>query len=44
MKWRREAHLYAVDGSPLLVYKDGINITTEDNRDGGFVFPLSRLA
>lgn len=44
MKWRREAHLYAVDGSPLLVYNDGINITTEDNRDSGFVFPLSRFA
>jgi hypothetical protein len=43
MKWRRDAHLYAVDGSPLLVYNDGINITTEDNRDCGFVFPLSRF-
>lgn len=38
------AHLYAVDSSPLFVYNDGINITTEDNGDGGFVFPLSRFA
>ena len=26
------------------VYNDGINVATEDNGDGGFVFPLSRFA
>ncbi len=44
MKWLRKAHLYAVDGSPLFVYNDGINITTEYNRNGDFIFPLSRFA
>jgi hypothetical protein len=44
MKWRREAHLYAVDGSPLFVHNDSIDITTEDNGYGGFIFPLSRFA
>jgi hypothetical protein len=43
MKWQRKAHLYAVDGGPLFVYNNGINITTEDNGNGSFVFPLSRF-
>lgn len=38
------AHLYAVDGGPLLVDNDGIDITAKDNRDGGFVLPLGGLA
>jgi hypothetical protein len=37
-------HLYAVDGRPLFVYNDGIDVTAEDNGDGGLVFPLSRFA
>ena len=37
------AHLYAVNGGPLLVNDDGVDITTKDNRDGGFVLPLSRF-
>jgi hypothetical protein len=44
MEWRRVAHLYAVDGGALFVYNDGINVTTKDNGNGGFVFPLSRFA
>ena len=44
MKWRKEAYLYTVDGSALFIYNDGINIATEVNGDGGFVFPLSRFA
>jgi hypothetical protein len=37
------AHLYAVDGGPLIVDNDGIDITAKDNRDGGFILPLSGL-
>jgi len=39
-----EAHLYAVDRGPLLVYNDGIDVAAKDNRDGRFVLPLSGLA
>jgi hypothetical protein len=38
------AHLYAVDGGPLFVNNDSVDITAKDNRDGGFVLPLSGLA
>jgi hypothetical protein len=44
MERRRVAHLYTVDGGPLFVYHNGIDVTAEDNGDGGFVFPLSRFA
>jgi hypothetical protein len=44
MKFKRVAHLYAVDGGPLLVDNDGIDITTKDNGDSGFILPLSGLA
>jgi hypothetical protein len=43
MKRRSVAHLYAVDG-PFFVYNDSIDVTAEDNGDGGLVFPLSRFA
>jgi hypothetical protein len=38
------AHLYAVDSGSLLVNNDGIDVTAKDNRDRGFVLPLSGLA
>jgi hypothetical protein len=44
MKFNGVAHLYAVDGGPLLVNNDSIDITTKDNGDSGFVLPLSGLA
>lgn len=37
-------HLYAINGGPLFVHNDGINVTAKDDGDGGFVFPLSRFA
>jgi hypothetical protein len=37
-------HLYAVNGGPLLIYNDCIDVTAQDDRDGTFVLPLSGLA
>ena len=44
--WQKEGtlHLYAVNGGPLLIYNDCIDVTAQDDRDGTFVLPLSGLA
>ncbi len=36
--------LDAVDCGPLFIYDDGIDVTAKDDRDGGLVLALSRLA
>jgi hypothetical protein len=36
--------LNAIDGGPLLVYNDGVDVTAEYDRDGGLVLALRRLA
>lgn len=44
METMEETNLYAVDGSLLLINHYSIDVAAQDNRDGGFVLALGRLA